>query len=669
MIRAAADGSALGNPGPAGWAWYINDDAWASGGWSHATNNQGELEAVRQLLIATEDIDDDLHIYCDSSYVVRSMTQWVHNWRKKGWRKSDGSPVQNLDLIRPLDELITRRRNSGRNVTFEWVRGHNGHELNEKADSLAFAAARAFQQGQPHNPGPGFGVTAANGEADGTATAPAPTSTPAPAATPTPTTPTAEPTLDALFTLEDLAPTMGDMTADSSTNPSASNPTEASTPAEPTLPTLEPRPTHRSSVLFEQAQELIPGGVNSPVRAFKSVGGHPVFMKSGRGSHLIDVDGNTYVDLVCSWGPMIHGHAHPQVVEAVQRAAANGLSFGTPTEAETLLAREIINRTSVEEVRMVNSGTEATMSAVRLARAYTGRTTIVKFAGCYHGHVDSLLVQAGSGVATFAVPDCPGVSQHTETVVLPYNDIEAVRQVFADHSVAAIITEAAVGNMGTVAPTQDFNKQLAELCHRNGALLILDEVMTGFRVDYKGWFGIDGVIGDLVTFGKVVSGGLPAAAFGGRREIMDHLAPNGPVYQAGTLSGNPVAMAAGLASLQLATPETYDILRRNADRLSSLISTALTREGVAHHIQRAGTFLSIRFAEGEGLNFTDMSAADTWRYPAFFHALLQAGVYAPPSVYETWFVSTALTDDDFATIERGLAYAARAAAQATAPKS
>lgn len=608
-ITAAVDGSAIGNPGPSGWAWYIDDAHWAAGGWSRGTNNKGELEAVRQLLRVTEHVCDsdgcpeDLEVFCDSQYVINSVTKWVHGWKKKGWKKSNGKPVLNVEQIKEIDELLTRRRKSGAAVTFRWVKGHAGHELNEAADSRANAAAMAYKRRQEPNRGPGYSRESAS-----------------PA--------------DECGQLAAEFPTMKTMT--------------------------------RSSDLFSQARELIPGGVNSPVRAFGSVGGTPLFIDSAKGSHLRDVDGNEYVDLVSSWGPMLHGNAHPAIVEAVQEAATKGLSFGAPTAAENSLAKEIIGRTAVDEVRMVNSGTEATMSAVRLARGFTGRSTVVKFAGCYHGHVDSLLVSAGSGVATFGLPDSPGVTQ-SDTIVVPYNDLDAVRDVFEKHpdDIACVIAEAAAGNMGTVAPHEGFNAGLKEIAHKYGALLILDEVMTGFRTSHEGWYGVDGMAGDLVTFGKVVSGGLPAAAFGGRRDIMSYLAPEGPVYQAGTLSGNPVAMAAGLASLRLADEKCYETIRANADRLENLLHEALEREGVAHHIQRASTFLSVRFAEGEGHNFADMQAADTFRYAPFFHELLDNGVYTAPSPFETWFVSTALTDEDFSRIESALRPAAKAAAAAT----
>ena len=459
--------------------------------------------------------------------------------------------------------------------------------------------------------------------------------------------------------------------------------------------------------LFTQAKGIIPGGVDSPVRAFGGVGGTPRFISAAKGAYVTDADGRDYVDLVGSWGPALLGHSHPQVVAAVQEAAARGLSFGAPTQSETLLAQKVRERVPfVERVRFVSTGTEATMTAIRLARGATGRELIIKFAGNYHGHSDGLLAAAGSGVATGGLPGSAGVPAAITacTIVLPYNDFEALEACFAERGqeIAGVIFEGAPANMGSVPPLAGWNERIRSLCTRYGAVMILDEVLTGFRVSSAGWWGLEAVAGwqehdgatpataldavaaaepsavatpkwvpDLVTFGKVVGGGMPLAAVAGRADIMDLLAPLGPVYQAGTLSGNPLATAAGLATLQLADVDVYNTVNANAQAVGEIVGQALTQAGVAHRVQRTGSLMSIMFgpqAARDGVyNYDQARQQETWRYAPFFHSFLEAGVALPPSIFEVWFLSAAHGEAELEKIASAAPRAAAAAAAAPAP--
>ncbi|WP_372593274.1 glutamate-1-semialdehyde 2,1-aminomutase [Actinotalea sp.] len=431
---------------------------------------------------------------------------------------------------------------------------------------------------------------------------------------------------------------------------------------------------------YERAARSMPGGVSSPVRAYGSVGGDPRFIASASGPYVTDTEGRRYVDLVASWGPALLGHAHPEVVAAVQEAAARGLSFGAPTLGEVELAEEVRRRVpAVERLRFVSTGTEATMTAVRLARGVTGRALVVKFDGCYHGHSDGLLAAAGSGLATLGLPGSAGVTEATaaETLVLPYNDLAAVEEAFARHGerIAVVITEAQPANMGVVPSDPGFNAALRRITAEHGALLVLDEVLTGFRVGPAGWWGLEAGVAepswtpDLFTFGKVIGGGLPVAAVGGSAEVMRHLAPEGPVYQAGTLSGNPVAVAAGLATLRLADGAVYRRVDEVATALRAGLGRALDAAGVAHRVQSAGSLFSVMFGQAAAAHgVRDHAAAkaqDTFRYPPFFHAMLDAGVALPPSVFEAWFVTAAHEDSVVEQILAAFPAAARAAAAAT----
>ncbi|MEK7848224.1 MAG: glutamate-1-semialdehyde 2,1-aminomutase [Chloroflexota bacterium] len=410
--------------------------------------------------------------------------------------------------------------------------------------------------------------------------------------------------------------------------------------------------TSRSQQLFAEAQKLLPGGVNSPVRSFAAVGGGPLFIKSGKGSHIYDEDGNKFVDYVMSWGPLILGHAQPQVVAAVAEAAGSGTSFGAPTARETELARLIASALpSVEMLRFVNSGTEAVMSALRLARAFTRRDKIVKFAGCYHGHADGLLVKGGSGLATLGLPASPGVpaSFAADTLVAGYNHLDEVEEMFQrrGEEIAAVIVEPIAANMGVVLPAPGFLEGLRDLTRRYGALLIFDEVITGFRVDYSGAQGLFGITPDLTCLGKIIGGGLPVGAYGGRRDIMGMVAPSGPVYQAGTLSGNPLAMAAGITTLRLlSVPGIYEALEDTSAMLALGLAEAAHESGVPHHLMRAGSLLTLFFSPTPVTDWAQAAACDTGHFQRFFRGMLERGVYLPPSQYEALFVSAAHTRED-----------------------
>ncbi|NQT35520.1 glutamate-1-semialdehyde 2,1-aminomutase [bacterium] len=401
---------------------------------------------------------------------------------------------------------------------------------------------------------------------------------------------------------------------------------------------------YESETLFDRARKVLVGGVNSPVRAFHAVGGTPRFIKHAKGCMLTDVDGLNYIDYIGSWGPMILGHAHPDVLNALKNAADNGTSYGAPCEAEIELAEEIIHRMpSIEKIRFVNSGTEATMSAVRLARAATGRDVIVKFAGCYHGHADSFLIQAGSGIATFGLPDSPGVTSGSarDTRIARFNDFSSVEAVFNNEKdrIAAVIVEPVAGNMGVV-PTEDgFLEGLREICTHNGTLLIFDEVMTGFRVSKGGAQELFGVNPDITTLGKIIGGGLPVGAYGGRADLMSMIAPEGPVYQAGTLSGNPLAMAAGFKTLQLLNEDAYDNLEISSRRLEEGLNQAISETGTTAVVQRIGSMLTLFFSSNPVRNMDDAVNADHERFGRFFNAMLDRGVHLPPSGYEAWFIS------------------------------
>jgi glutamate-1-semialdehyde 2,1-aminomutase len=411
------------------------------------------------------------------------------------------------------------------------------------------------------------------------------------------------------------------------------------------------RSYEKSKQAYAEAVKLLPGGVNSPVRAFKSVKMDPIFMARGKGSKIYDIDGNEYIDYVLSWGPLILGHANDRVVEALKKVTENGTSFGAPTLIENELAKLVIERVpSIEIVRMVNSGTEATMSALRLARGYTGRNKIVKFEGSYHGHGDSLLIKAGSGVATLGLPDSPGVPESVaqNTITVPYNDLESVKYAFEQYGedIACVIVEPVAGNLGVVPPQPGFLEGLREITKQYGALLIFDEVMTGFRVDYhcaQGYFGIEP---DLTCLGKVIGGGLPVGAYGGKAEIMERVAPSGPIYQAGTLSGNPLAMTAGYETLIQLTPETYEQFKKKADRLEEGLRKAATKYEIPHAINRAGSMIGFFFTNENVTNYETAKTSDLEMFAAYYREMAEQGIFLPPSQFEGMFLSTEHTDED-----------------------
>jgi glutamate-1-semialdehyde 2,1-aminomutase len=409
----------------------------------------------------------------------------------------------------------------------------------------------------------------------------------------------------------------------------------------------------RSSTLFKEAQQVIPGGVNSPVRAFKSVGGTPIFVEKAKGAYLYDVDGNSYLDYISSWGPMILGHAFAPVIEVVKKRADRGTSFGIPTELETEIARLALQMIpNMDKIRFVNSGTEACMSAVRLARGATQREKIIKFKGCYHGHSDAFLIQAGSGAVTFGSPSSPGVTAGTakDTLLADYNNLTEVEQLFQEYpeQIAAIIVEPVAGNMGCIPPAEGFLEGLRALCDQYTSLLIFDEVMTGFRLAKGGAQELLGVKADIVTYGKVLGGGLPVGAFAAKKEIMKYLAPEGPVYQAGTLSGNPLAMAAGLAMLQAldADPQIYTRLAEKTERLELGLNTVLENKGIPYQINRLGSMISLHFTEQPVIDFETAAKGDNERFNSYFHGMLNEGIYLPPSAFESYFLNDALSLED-----------------------